>query len=184
MSQPRNYYQEFKDRRARERAEGLTFELETVGGDLDAPLAEKPEDFQWTEDRERAIVELLESAVPGTQPAVARQIQAIRLALLEEQIAPERARALLDEVDAYLRDQLREEEGKAPVDDPDWMEGRSDKLNALCAWQEAASGIRQYLNNGEKVYLEVASYAGDQGSAFLSSARRLILQAEPEPAED
>lgn len=175
-------YQEWKEKKARERAAEAA-EFEPTASEQPAPvaLADAPELFQWTEDRERAIQELLETTVPGTLPAVHIQLQAIRHALVGGNLPKDRAQMLLDEVDGYLRGHEQLEGAKARVDHPGVTQARDEKARALAAWRESCSALREYLNNGEAVYLEVAAYAGDQGSAFLAASRRIMLQSEPEP---
>lgn len=186
MSQGRNFFEEWKQKRAQEPTEGAA----PADGALAAPrtieeqavsLKDVPELFQWTEERDKAIQELLETTVPGTLPSVHQQLQSMRNAILDEKLSKERARELLAEVNAYLASHLRTESGKTPSSHAGLNRARNDKLNGLYAWQQCSDALRDYLDKGEDVYLEVAAYAGDQGSAFLASARRQLLESEPEP---
>jgi hypothetical protein len=194
VSEGRNFFQEWKQKRAQESATApdpasASFEPTPgpAAGDLPAPK-DAPERFQWTEERDQAIQQLLETTVPGTLPSVHGQLQAIRHKLLSAELPSDRAQQLLGEVQAYLRTHLAAESGKRPVSHAGLTRARSDKLNALHAWQQCAEAMLQYLEKKEDVYLEVAAYAGDQGSAFLASSRRLLLEseadAEPEFDED
>ena len=179
------HYEEWKKKRRREEAEAEAnpFEPSSAAEAVPAP-PDGSEDFQWNEERDRAIQELLETTVPGTLPAVHLQIQIIRNALIEKTIATERAHQLLSEVDAYLTGLIRKEEAKVPVDHPEVSKARDEKLKALYAWRESSGSLREYSTEERSVYLDVAAYAADQGSAFLATARRLLLQCEPEPEEE
>ncbi|MBS2037110.1 hypothetical protein JST97_19135 [bacterium] len=180
------HYNEWKAKRRREEAEAANnpFEPSSEGTPPPPPPPDGSEDFQWNEDRDRAIQELLETTVPGTLPAVHLQIQTIRHGLIEKTIPAERAQQLLAEVDKYLTDLIRKEEAKVPIDHPEVSKAREEKLKALYAWRESAGSLREYSNEERSVYLDVAAYAADQGSAFLATARRLLLQCEPEPEEE
>ena len=118
MSQPRNFFEEWKQKRAQQSASPDAPETEAEPA-VPAPavsLQQIPEAFQWTEERDRAIQELLETTVPGTLPAVHKQLQSIRHALVGGNLPEQRARQLLAEVQAYLRKHLQAEAGKRPVD--------------------------------------------------------------------
>lgn len=177
------HYEEWKAKKRREEAEveAAPFEPTSEGAAAPPPAPDGSEDFQWNEDRDRAIQELLETTVPGTLPAVHLQIQTIRNGLIEKKIETDRARQLLAEVDQYLTDLIRKEEAKIPIDHPDVSKAREEKLKALYAWRESSGSLREYAQEERQVYLDVAAYAADQGSAFLATARRLLLQCEPEP---
>ncbi|MBX3172050.1 MAG: hypothetical protein KF760_31880 [Candidatus Eremiobacteraeota bacterium] len=179
------HYEEWKAKKRREEAEAQAnpFEPAAAGAEASPPPPDGSEDFQWNEDRDRAIQELLETTVPGTLPAVHVQIQMIRHGLIEKTVAPERARQLLSEVDQYLTDLIRKEEAKVPIDHPDVSKAREEKLKALYAWRESSGSLSQYSQEDRQVFLDVAAYAADQGSAFLATARRLLLQCEPEPED-
>lgn len=180
------HYEEWKAKKRREeaQAEAQPFEPAAEGAEAPPPAPDGSEDFQWNEDRDRAIQELLETTVPGTLPAVHLQIQTIRHGLIEKTVAPERAQQLLLEVDHYLTDLIRKEEAKVPIDHPDVSKAREEKLKALYAWRESSSSLGEYSREERQVFLDVAAYAADQGSAFLATARRLLLQCEPEPEDD
>ncbi len=190
MSQPPNLYEQWKRKQAQqstcdeepEEAAGV----DPVPGQLadERPLAEKPEFFQWTEERDRQIQELLETTVPGTLPAVHRQLQSIRQALQAEELAPERAHQLLGEVLGYLRQQEQQMRARPIIEHPDVQQARQEQSRALAAWQEAAEALLSFSEKRESVYLEVANYAADQGSAYLAASRRLLLECEPEPEEE
>ncbi|MFN8607966.1 MAG: hypothetical protein U0931_10565 [Vulcanimicrobiota bacterium] len=180
------HYNEWKAKRRREEAEAAAhaFEPAAEGAPPPPPPPDGSEDFQWNEDRDRAIQELLETTVPGTLPAVHLQIQAIRHGLIEKTLASERAHQLLTEVDIYLTSLIKKEEAKVPIDHPEVSKAREEKLKALYAWRESSGSLREYSNEERTVYLDVAAYAADQGSAFLATARRLLLQCEPEPEDE
>ena len=176
------HYEEWKAKRRREQAEAEANPFEPSSETAALPAApDGSEDFQWNEDRDRAIQDLLETTVPGTLPAVHLQIQIIRNGLIEKTVAPERAADLLNEVDKYLNDLIRQEEAKVPIDHPDVDKARDEKLKALYAWRESSGSLREYSKEDRQVFLDVAAYAADQGTAFLATARRLLLQCEPEP---
>jgi len=196
MSQTRNYYQEWKDKKRRA-AEEHAQEGEAEDAAWAAALGPEhgigseeptlavagiaPEAFQWTEERDRAIQELLESTAPGTLPAVHVQLQSIHNGLLTGGLDKERATMLLAEVDGYLQSLIRQEENRVQVDHEGFVSAREDKLRALSAWQESSNSLRQFIEKDEKVFLDVATYAADQGSAFLAASRRQLLESEPEP---
>lgn len=178
MSEPRNFFQEWKQKRAA--AEALDVPSSEPAEPAEIP-ADGSEDFQWTEERDQAILRLLETTAPGTLPSVHLQIQAIRHALMAGSLEAQRAGWLLNELESYLGEQIRQEEAKPPVDHPGVTRALEDKVKALSAWLQATEGLREYLEKPEEVFLNVSSYAADQGSAFLASARRLILECEPDP---
>jgi hypothetical protein len=182
VSQGRNFFLEWKEKRAREQAEETSFEPGQANEFV--PLAEEhPEFFQWCEDRDRAINELLETTAPGTIPAVARQLHSLRQALLAGSLTSETAPRYLAEVESYINQQFAQEESKPEIDHPAMQQASEEKSRALVAWQEAAQALKDYLEKDEKVYLEVAAYATDQGCGFLSTARRILLENEPEPED-
>lgn len=187
MSQPPNLYEQWKRKQAQQGAFDDDREEPAEGdpglGQLpqEMPLAEKPEFFQWTEERDRQIQELLETTVPGTLPAVHRQLQSIRQGLQAEELGPERAHHLLGEVLGYLRQQEQQLRGRPLIEHPGVQQARQEQSRALAAWQEAAEALLSYSENRESVYLEVSNYAADQGSAYLAASRRLLLECEPEP---
>lgn len=183
MSEPRNFFAEWKKKKAEEEA-AEQGPLEPTLPDPHAPLAEKPEAFQWNEERERAIQEFLETTSPGTLPSVHLQLQAIRHAVIKNEIPRQRAQALINEVNGYLLGHIRQEEAKPRIEHEGMCQARDDKLRALYAWRECSDALEKYLAKNEEVYLEVSAYAGDQGSAFLAAARRHILESEPEPPEE
>ena len=177
-------YEEWKARRQSEAAEAEANPApELPEGPPPPPEADGSEGFQWNEERDKAIQDLLETTVPGTLPSVHLQIQAIRNALLEHTLGAEQANDLLCEVDRYLNELIRKEEAKVPIDHPEVAGARDEKLRALYAWRESSGSLRDYSKEEKNVYLEVAAYAADQGSAFLATARRMLLQCEPEPEE-
>lgn len=181
MSQSRNFFEEWKQKRAQQGEAEESSALSIGAQEAHAPLAEAPEDFQWSEERDQAIQRLLETTVPGTLPSVHKQLQAIRQGLQFNNLAVPRGRQLLMEVQTYLRQHLQAENRKPPVDHEDVTRARQEKVNALHAWQQSAQALQDYLDKREDVYFEVAAYAADQGSAFLASCRRLLLECEPEP---
>ena len=183
--QSRNFFEEWRQRRAQ--AAEAEKENDGDGGQavaVPSPAAstrpeETPEFFEWTEDRDRAIQEFLETTTPGTLPSVHRQLLAILQGLRHGNLAKEPGWQLLAEVEAYLDQKIRAEECKVPVAHPVFLSARADKLKAFYAWEEACSALRTFMQDGEGVQLEVAAYACDQGSAFLAAARRLLLESEP-----
>ena len=188
MSQP-SIYEQWKQKQAQQAPEE---DFEELGEDAPLPsmvpreasLVEKPEFFQWTEDRDRQIQELLETTVPGTLPSVHRQLQSIRQALQAEELPDDRGRQLLAEVLGYLRQKEQQLESRPNIQHPSVQEARQEQSRALSSWREAAESLLTFLGNRESVYLEVANYAADQGSAYMAASRRLLLECEPEPGED
>lgn len=153
--------------------------VETIS-EADAPeLEPAPEYFEWTADRERAIQRFLEAAPEGALPTVHVQLSAIHQALKHGNLDPAQARILLDEVDGYLGRHIALEECKVPVADVAFLNARADKLKAFHAFLEASGNLREFLEGGEGVHLDVAAYAADQGSAFLAGARQVLFDAEP-----
>lgn len=178
------HYEEWKAKRRQQAAEEREPVVEPMpSASVTAPpvAADGLEGFQWNEERDKAIQDLLDSTVPGTMPAVHVQLQAIRHAIIEKSVSAERAFQLLAEVDQYLNQLLLAEQAKPPVDHDDVSNAREDKMRALSAWREASTALRQYAEDEREVLLDVAAYAADQGSAFLATARRLLLHCEPEP---
>lgn len=147
-----------------------------------------PEYFEWSEDREQALCDALEAAPEGAVATVHTQLEAIAKGLEGGTLPPDRARMLLREVDTYLQGRIKAENAKRPVEDGDFMQSRGDKLNALVAWQESASALREYLDTGEAVQLKVATYAAEQAHSFLTGSREVLMACEPElddePLED
>ncbi len=159
--------------------------LESIAEDAPLEHAEDEDDeFEWSEEREQALMDALDSAPEGTPAQVQQQLEAIASALEAKELIPEAARRLLSEVDAYLLAQLQRETRKRPVAHPEFMQARAEKLNALAAWQECAGALRAYVETGEEVQLKVARYAGEQASSFLSTSWELLLAAEPLEDED
>ena len=144
------------------------------------PEAEpSPEYFEWTADRERAIQRFLEAAPEGALPTVHVQLSAIHQALKHGNLDATQAARLLDEVDGYLGRHIALEERKVPVADVAFLSARGDKLKAFHAYLEASGNLREFLEGGQAVHLDVAAYAADQGSAFLAGARQVLFDAEP-----
>ncbi|MBT9585844.1 hypothetical protein IV102_21055 [bacterium] len=179
-----NYYAQWQEKRRREAAGSDT---ETETGTITA-IAARPEDapefFEWTEDRERAIQECLETTVPGTLPTVHLQLQSVLQALKHGNLTGQQAYPLIRELEVYLDGKVRHEERKVPVAHPSFLVARADKLKALYAWEEACRSLREFVRDGQVVQLEVAAYAAEQGSAFLAGVRRTLLEAEPFEDED
>lgn len=151
--------------------------------DEDDKLAEPDgeDDFQWTAEREAQLEEAFES-IPADAPArVHLQLNDIAGALKGGKLSKERGLALIGEVEAYLSARIKAEQRKAPVDHEGFMSYRADKLNALYAWQETATALREYCTGGEDVQLRVAQYAADQASDFLYNAWNTLQSVEPEP---
>lgn len=184
---PVNYYAQWQEKRRKEAAEAAGSEAE-VAADSAPVVAAQPEDapefFEWTEDRERAIQECLETTVPGTLPTVHLQLQSVLQALKHGNLASPQAYPLIREIEVYLDGKVRYEERKVPVAHPSFLVARADKLKALYAWEEACRALREFVRDGQAVQLEVAAYAADQGSAFLAGVRRTLLEAEPFEDED
>lgn len=159
--------------------------LESVAEEAPLEHAEDEDDeFEWSEEREQALMDALDSAPEGTPAQVQQQLEAIASALEAKELSGEAARRLLAEVDAYLLAQLQKETRKRPVSHPGFMQARAEKLNALAAWQESAGALREFVENGDPVQLRVARYAGEQASSFLSASWELLLAAEPLEDED
>lgn len=150
-------------------------ELEEEGS-----IEEGPDDFEWDADREQALLDALDETVEGTSPIVHRHIEQLLVGLKTESIETEQAGEILEEILAFLDDQIAWEQAKAPVEHADFMQSRADKLNALAAWQEAARALLEFLENGEAVQLKVAEYAAEQGRGFLEQSLDLLMACEPD----
>ena len=167
------------------RGQGDTPARETVGSPADNVADQElaNELFEWTEDREQALIDALEAAPEGAVPRVHQQLLEIASALEAKTVGPERAGALLAEVEGYLAQRIAAQQRKPPVADPSFTQTRADKSNALAAWQEAVTALREYLSSGEAVQLKLAFYAAEQAAAFLASSRDALLASEPEWGE-
>ncbi len=172
-----------------ERAEAVQIEDERVLEDDsdgwddedDALVPDGEDDFQWTAEREAQLEEAFES-IPADAPArVHLQLNDISNGLKDGSLSKERGLALIGEVEAYLSARIKAEQRKPPVDHEAFMSYRTDKLNALYAWQETATALREFCTGGEDVQLRVASYAADQASDFLHNAWDTLQSVEPEP---
>lgn len=148
------------------------------------PELETEEEFQWSADRERALTEALQQAPEGAVPRVHLQLQAITQGLETKSLQPERALALLSEVEAYLSVRLQAEHRKAPVKDELFMQSRTEKINSLYAYQESNTALAEYCRQEDPLQLKVAAYAADQGLGFLAASRQALMQAEPECVDD
>lgn len=145
---------------------------------------ESEEEFQWSADRERALTEALQQSPEGAVPRVHLQLQAIAQGLEAKSLGSERALELLSEVAAYLSARLQAEHRKAPVKDELFMLSRTEKINSLYAYQESLTALVEYCRQEDPLQLKVASYAADQGQAFLATARQTLMEAEPECVDD
>ena len=143
------------------------------------PHVEDDEEFEWSEDRERALDAAFSQAPEGSSPRVHLQLESIIAALSEAKLAAPQALVLVGEIDAYLQKRLQAERAKVPVAHPAFLQSREDKVKALVAWQEAAAALREYLEHGEEVQLKVARYAAEQGRTFLEASLEVLLAAEP-----
>lgn len=142
------------------------------------------ESFQWSAERE-AELEAALAATPADAPArVHQQLCDILSALEDGSLQHERAALLLGEVETYLSERILAEQRKPPVTHHGFMGYRADKLNALYAWQEAASALKAYLSERDEIQLRVARYAADQAASFLLTAWEMLQAAEPELADD
>lgn len=151
----------------------------------DRPVLEDADDeFEWSEEREQAIMDALEFAPEGTTPTVHKQLEDIARALELGELEQGEANRFLDEVDAYLDGRIAEEQKRLPVINTTFMEARSDKQNALFSYKEASVALRAFCDGSDKMQLKVARYALEQGCGFLNVARDTILDAEPEFDED
>lgn len=166
-------------------ATGDLISTDVVGDDeLDSSYLEDEDDeFQWTEERERALEEALEESPEGSIPRVQLQLEEIMKGLQSETLESERTELLLGEVDAYLAQKIAAEQGKPEVDHAEFTQSRKDKLNALFAYQEAATALREFVKTGHEMQLKVASYATEQGGSFMQSARELLMDSEPDYEE-
>jgi hypothetical protein len=167
----------------------LEAEQELTKGLLDSPvqLAEElsdeelaDESFEWSADREQALIDAFEATLEGAVPRVHQQIEEIARALQEGTLDPQRAGLLLTEVEVYLAQKVTSEKQKPLVDHPAIMQARADKANALATWQEAVAALREYLSSGDAIQLKIAFYAAEQGVGFLAASRDGLLAAEPE----
>ena len=134
--------------------------------------------FEWSADREQALIDALEETHEGSVPRVHQQLEDIANALQAGELQPERAAQLLTEVDTYLATKVAAEKRKVTVAHQAFVSSRADKLNALFAWQESATALREYLQHGEAVQLKVAFYAAEQAQGFLAAARDQLMEAE------
>ena len=147
--------------------------------EVDPGQADGEDDFEWSAEREAELEEAFES-IPVDAPArVHLQLGDIASGLKEGALAKPRALALLFEVERYLTTRIKAEERKPPVDHELFMSYRADKLNALYAWQETATALREFCICGDQVQLRVACYAADQASDFLHKAWETLQSAEP-----
>ena len=146
-------------------------------------IEDQDDEFEWTEERERALEEALDESPEGTVPRVQVQLEAIKTGLESQSIDAEQGRALLTEVDKYLKFKIENEQQKIPVEHSELMQSRKEKLNALFAYQEAATALREYVEKGEAMQLKVAAYATEQGGSFLNAARELLMNSEPDYEE-
>jgi hypothetical protein len=143
--------------------------------------------FEWSADREQALIDAFEATPEGAVARVHQQIEQIALALQAGTLHREQAGPLLAEVEAYLTGKVKAEQRKPAVMDAAFAQSRADKSNALAAWLEAVAALRQYLESGEAVQLKIAFYAAEQASGFMTSSRDVLLACEPEweaPADD
>lgn len=147
--------------------------------DVEPGQADGEDDFEWSAEREAELEEAFES-IPVDAPArVHLQLSDIASGLKDGALAKPRALALLFEVEAYLRARIKAEERKPLVDHELFMSYRADKLNALYAWQETATALREFCTCGDQVQLRVACYAADQASDLLHKAWESLQSAEP-----
>ena len=178
-----------RDQSADSVAVGLVEDEEGVSQELDAEpaevnLEEVPDDFEWDADREQALLDALEETVEGSSPLIHRYIESVMIGLRAETMSADEARATLSEIQDYLTDNIDWEQSKPPVDHPEFMQSREDKLNALFAWRESAGALTEYLDNREEVQLKVAVYAAEQGKSFLEQSLDLLMSCEPLEDED
>lgn len=145
-----------------------------------AGTADDAELFEWSADREQAIFDALREMPQGAVPRVHAQLDAIARGLESGKLEKAYALGLLGEVDEYLAARIAAEECKTPVAHDAFIASRADKLNALYAWAESAAALREFIETGEQVHLKVAAYAADQGHAYLTGSREVLLAADPE----
>ena len=145
---------------------------------------DEDDDFEWDADREQALLDALEETVEGTSPIVHRYIETVMAGLKAETMSAEEATEMLVEIQAYLDDQIKWEQSKAPVENEEFMQSRKDKLNALYAWSESRAALAEYLQSGDSVQLKVASYAAEQAKGFLEQSLDLLMACEPEEEWD
>jgi hypothetical protein len=136
--------------------------------------------FQWCDDRERELEEALDQSPEGATPRVQQQLESLAQVLESASIEKTYALKLITEIEVYLANLIKAEQRKVPVDDQTFRKSRSAKLNALFAYQEAATALRAYGDQAEPVQLKVAVYATEQGGTFMRSARDLMMEAEPD----
>lgn len=149
-----------------------------------AETDESPEFFEWTAERHRAIDEALGACAARPLPRVHCQLEEIRRALEGGHLAHEPALALLDEIDDYLARRVGELTRRVPVAHAAVIDSRADRERALDAYGQSVAALREYLATGDRIHLDLAIYTADQGSACVASARRVIMEAQPEaPAE-
>lgn len=162
--------------------EGVSEEVDSEPSEVD--LEEVPDEFEWDADREQALLDALEETVEGSSPLIHRYIESVMVGLRAETMTADEARATLSEIQDYLTDNIDWEQSKPPVEHPEFMQSREDKLNALFAWRESANALTEYLENREEVQLKVATYAAEQGKSFLEQSLDLLMSCEPLDEED
>ena len=152
-----------------------------TGGPLERPAGEG---FQWTRDREEALEAALRQMADTPLACVHRQLDEIRAALEADELPAARARALLDEVDAWLERELRRREARGAGRDERVREARSRIHDALHAYQDLAVLLRGYLETRNPAELVLSRRLGDLAAGFLLQAREELLhELPPESAE-
>lgn len=158
-------------------------EAGAVEARADAPLAPPSgEGFQWTRDREQALEAALRQMADAPLACVHRQLDDLRAALEGGELEPARARALLEEVDAWLERELRRREARPPAADERVREARSRVADALHAYRDLAGLLRGFLDSRNPADLVLSRRLGDLAAGFLLQAREELLQAPSEAA--
>lgn len=147
---------------------------------LEAPSVEG---FESTRDREQALEAALRQRSDTPLACVHRQLDDLRAALEGGELEPARARALLDEVDAWLGRELQRREARPPAADERVREARSRVGDALHAYRDLAGLLRGFLDSRNPADLVLSRRLGDLAAGFLLQAREELLQA-PSEAED
>lgn len=153
-----------------------------------APVACPPgEGFQSTRDREQALEVALRQMSETPLACVHRQLDDLRAALEAGELAPARARTLLDEVDAWLERELQAREARPASADDRVRSARSRVADALHVYRDLSGLLRGFLDSRNPADLVLSRRLGDMAAGFLVQAREDLLQAapeEPEPAEE
>jgi len=145
---------------------------ETVSEEL------KADEFQWSEDLDRAIEESLDQANESPAPGVHFQLGRIRLALETGSITPEKGNSLLDEVDQYLERHIQKRRISRSVDNEEMQKARSLVMNALTIYSESLVLLREYIETQNPYDLLLSQRLNDHAMEFILDATDTMLELE------